>query len=558
MWPLVRQARYLGRYRQIAQVLGRHGFGYLLDQLGLSSLVSLPRRLVRRPVPDPLGGPERLRRALTALGPTFIKLGQALSTRPDLLPPAFILELSRLQDTVPPFPAELAITTIEAELGRPIGKIFRDFSAEPLAAASLGQVHTATLHDGTQVVVKVQRPDIQQIVAVDLAIIGELAALAQERTDLGRQYDVVELAWEFGATLRAELDYRREGRNAERFRKNFSGNPQVHIPVVYWEYTSTRVLTTERLFGIKISDITAMDAAGLDRKRLARHSVELILQEIFKDGFFQGDPHPGNLFALPGEVIGAVDFGQVVSLDKAMTGNLLLLLAALTHSDADGALRALQRLGMLAPRELTAALRRDMMRFMERFVDRPLEELSARESVEELLALAQRHRLRMPAPLALLLKAIIMMEGSGVQIDPQLDVFALARPYATHALTDLASPEAAARRAFEQVRDLSEIASALPRQVNRVLQQLGDGELRLQTHDLEQARVAAAITLASTRLALALVLLASVAGLGLLGVVVGLGALSGILPLILVIVGAVAAITSGGALLVNLLRWRGE
>ncbi|HEX9441126.1 MAG TPA: AarF/ABC1/UbiB kinase family protein, partial [Roseiflexaceae bacterium] len=527
MWPLVRQARYLGRYRQIAQVLGSHGFGYMVEQLGLGPLLSLPRRIVRRPVPDPLGGPERLRRALVALGPTFVKLGQILSTRPDLLPPSFINELSTLQDTVPPFPAVQAIAVIEAELGRPLATIFREFCHEPLAAASLGQVHAAVLHDGAQVVVKIQRPDIQQTVATDLAILAELAALASERTPLGEQYDLTELAWEFGAALRAELDYRREGRNADRFRKHFAASDIVHIPTIYWDYSSVRVLTSERLFGVKINDIPALGASGLDRGRLARNSSELILQEIFKDGFFHADPHPGNFFALPGEVIGVVDFGQVVTLDRELTDNLLLLLIALTHDDANGALRAMQRMGMLAPREISSSLRRDMMRLMERFVDRPLEELSARETGEELLALARRHHLRMPAPLALLLKAIVMMEGIGLQLDPRLDIFAIARPYATRALADLAAPEVLARRALEQARELGDIAVALPRQVNEVLRQLSDGELHIQTRDLEARRIAAALGLASTRVAMALVFLALILGLGLLGIASVLGGWSG-------------------------------
>jgi ubiquinone biosynthesis protein len=553
MWPLVRQARYLGRYRQIAQVLGHHGFGYLIEQLGLARLLSLPRRIVRRPVPDPLGGPERLRRALTALGPTFVKLGQILSTRPDLLPPAFILELSKLQDTVPPFPAEVAIATIEAELGRPLGAIFRDFCHEPLAAASLGQVHAAVLHDGTQVVVKVQRPDIQQTVALDLAILNELAALAQERTALGEQYDLVDLAWEFSAALRAELDYRREGRNAERFRKNFANNPIVYIPTIYWEYTSARVLTSERLIGVKINDLAGLEAAGLDRKRLARHSSEVILQEIFSDGFFHADPHPGNFFALPGEVIGAVDFGQVVTLDQELTNNLVLLLVAFTRNDVNGALRAMQRLGMLAPRQITAALRRDMLRFMDRFVDRPLEDLSARETGDELLALVRRHHLRMPAPLVLLLKAIVMMEGTGLLLDPQLDVFGIARPYALRALAELTAPEIVARRALDQAQELGAIAGALPRQINELLQQLSDGALLIRTRDLEARRVAAALALAGTRLALALVLLGFVIGLGLLGVAVGVGGWNGTLPLLLGIAGGLAVLVTGLALFVSII-----
>ncbi len=554
MWPLIRQARYLGRYRKIAQVLGRHGFGYLIDQLGLTSLLSLPRRLVRQPVADPLGGPVRLRQALTALGPTFVKLGQILSTRPDLLPPSFIDELDKLQDTVPPFPAEVAIATIEAELGRPLDTIFREFGRAPLAAASLGQVHAATLHDGARVVVKVQRPDIQQVVGLDLAILAELAALAQERTPLGEQYNLVELAWEFGATIRAELDYRREGRNAERFRENFAGRPIIHIPAIYWDYTSARVLTSERLFGVKINDVAGLAAAGIDRRRLAQRCVEIILQEIFDDGFFHADPHPGNFFALPGEVIGAVDFGQVVALDHELTSNLVLLLVALTRDDAPAALRAMQRLGMLAPREITPALQRDMTRFMERFVGRPLEELSARETGEELLALAQRHRLRMPAPLALLLKTIVMMEGIGLQLDPQLDIFAIARPYATRALADLASPEAAARRAIEQVRELSEIARALPHQLGQVLQQLADGDLRVQMRDLETRRLAAALALAGTRVALALTLMGFVLALGMLGIAVGVGGWGGLLPLLLAVFGGLAVIFTGLALLVSIVR----
>lgn len=557
MWPLVRQARYLGRYRQIAQVFWQYGFGYLLDQLGLTALLSLPRRIVRQPAPDPISGPERLRLALTDLGPTFVKLGQTLSTRPDLLPPAWIEELNKLQDTVPPFPADVAIATIEAELHQPIDALFRRFEREPLAAASLGQVHAAELPDGTPVVVKVQRPDIQQLVAIDLAILSELAALAQQNTPFGEQYDLVELAWEFGMTLRSELDYRREGRNADRFRANFAGNPHVCIPRVFWSHTSARVLTTERLFGIKITDIAGMDAAGMDRKRLARHSLELILQEIFVDGFFQGDPHPGNLFALPGEVIGAVDFGQAIALDRETTGNLLLLLVALLERDADGALRALQRLGMVTQRELSPALRRDMRRFVDHVVGSSLAELSAREMGEELLALLQRHRLRLPAPLALLLKAIIMMEGIGVQIDPQLDVFGIARPYAMRALAELNSPDAQMRRLLRELDEMRGIVGALPEQMSIMLQRLNDGELRIQTRDLEARRTAAALSQAGTRIALGLIVLAATLGLTGLTIAAAIAGWDGLPVLIPAAIALVALLSAGAVLFISIVRGSG-
>ena len=553
MWPLVRQARNLGRYRQIAQVLTRYGFGYILEQIGLATLLSLPGRMLRQRPASHLTGPQRLRMALTELGPTFVKLGQALSTRPDLLPADYIYELGKLQDDVPPFDSAIAIATIERELGRSIDRLFRHFERVPLAAASLGQVHAATLHDGTSVVVKVQRPGIETTVNIDLAIVHDLAALAQERLVVGRQYDLVELAWEFSATLRAELDYRREGRNADRFHKHFSNDSTVHVPAIYWDYSSASVLTMERLVGVKINDIAQIDASGLDRPQLARNACALILKEIFADGFFHADPHPGNLFALPGEVIGVIDFGQVTSLDHEVTRNLLLLLYAIAQRDVSGMLRTMQRLDILTAREITPGVRRDAARFIDRLVDQPLAQLSARETINELFSLVQRHELHMPAPLALLLKALVMMEGVGVQLDPQLDVFAIARPYTAQALAELASPERLAREALGQARDIGEIALALPHQVTTTLQQLNDGKLHVNTTLPEARQIATALQQASVRLALAMVLASFVLGISLLSVAIALG-LGGATLAVLGSLAGVAVIVVSLALIISFLR----
>ncbi len=534
MWPLVRQARYLGRYREIAQVLVRHGFGYLVEQLGLVSLLSLPRRAVLRvPPPRPVGTAARLREALIALGPTFVKLGQALSTRPDLLPPEFVTELSKLQDTVPPFPSAQAIELIEASLGRPVDTLFARFDREPLAAASLGQVHAAALPDGTEVVVKVQRPDIAGRIHTDLAILADLAALAQERLALAARYNFVELAWEFSATIRAELDYRREARNAERFRTVFAANAFMHVPKVYWEYTDARVLTSERLYGPKINDLAALEAAGIDRIRLAHNSMQLILQEIFSYGFFHSDPHPGNFFALPGEVLGVVDFGQVGNLDRDTTQGLLLLLASLVDRDNEGALRALERLGVLARRDVTPELRRDLERFTESFVDRPLSDISAQETIEDLLALLRRHHIRLPGPLALLLKALMMMEGVGLQLDPNLDVFGIARPYVQHAIAEQFSPAALGAQATRTARHFGQLALELPQQLSDALARLVDGELRVQTREEELRRVAGALIGAANRVAVALVLAALILGMGMVAIAIGIGGWSGIVPTLL-------------------------
>jgi ubiquinone biosynthesis protein len=555
MWPLVKQARYLGRYREIAQVLVGHGFGYLVEQLGLASLLSLPRRAVLRlPPPTPVGTAARLREALVALGPTFVKLGQALSTRPDLFPPEFVAELGKLQDTVPPFPAQQAIAVVEESLGQSIGELFASFDPTPLAAASLGQVHAARLHSGEEVAVKVQRPEIAARINTDLAIVADLAALAQERLPLGRQYNVVELAWEFATTLRAELDYRREGRNADRFRQLFADSPLVRIPVVYWEQTSARVLTSERLYGPKVTDSAGLAVAGIDGRALARTSVQLILREIFSFGFFHSDPHPGNFFALPGAALGVVDFGQVGSLDRQTSQGLLLLLAALVDQDTAAALRAMERLGLVARRDLTPRLRHDMERFSGSLVDRPLSEISARETIDELLALLRRHNIRMPGPLAMLLKAIVMMEGVGLQLDPTLDVFALARPYVRQALAEQFAPAALGAQLARGGRELAETALELPRQLGDLLQRLNDGELRVQSEERELRRVAGALTGAANRLAVAMVLAALIVGVAIVAVAVGVGGWTGILPTVLLVLGIAGAALATLALTVAILR----
>jgi ubiquinone biosynthesis protein len=557
MWPLVRQARFLGRYREIAQVLGSQGFGYLIEQLGLISLLSLPRRIVLRvPPPTPLGSAVRLREALVALGPTFVKLGQLLSTRPDLLPAEFTHELSKLQDTVPPFPADVAVATIERELGRPLAALFASFEREPLAAASLGQVHSAVLHDGAQVVVKIQRPDIAARIHTDLAIIGDLAALAQERLHWASQYDLVGLAWEFGNVLRAELDYVREGRNAERFRANFVGNAIVYVPKIYWEHTTATVLTSERLYGAKINDLPALDREGIDRRVLARNSLSVILQEIFRDGFFHSDPHPGNFFALPNAVLGVVDFGQVGSLDRETTRGLLLLLAAVANHDTPGVVRSLESLELVARHDITPALRRDLQQFTDRFVDHSLSELSARETIGELVALLRRHRIRMPGTMATLLKALVMMEGTGLQLDPQLDVFGIARPYAQQAIAEQFAPSLVGARIAEEGRALGEIGLALPKQLSDLLQRLDDGELHIQTRELELQRLSGALIGAANRLAIGLVLAALILGVGLVAVAVGVGGWSGLVPSLLLTIGSISIALL--ALLLGLALLRGR
>jgi ubiquinone biosynthesis protein len=486
MLSIVRQARHFDRYSQIVDVLARHGFGYLLAQLGLESLLPWQQRVIMRQQQPPLptSMPERLRHVLIELGPTFVKIGQFLSTRHDILPPDFAEELGKLQDAVPSFPPDQAIHIIETELGKPIHVLFKTFDRQPLAAASLGQVHSAVLPDGAQVVVKVQRPDIETIVETDMEIIADMAALAQKHTNLGGSQDLEELAWEFSTTLRREMDYQRERRNAERFRKIFQESPYVRIPITYEEYTSRHVLTLERFFGIKINDISALKREGIDPVQLANNCIQLIAMELFS-GFFHADPHPGNFFAFPGDIIGAIDFGQVGILDQSMAQQVLRLVVAMTNHDTNEAVMAFEGMGIIKRQNINRSIRRDVHLWMESVTDIPLNEVSASETTSELFTMVRRHSLSMPGPVATLLRSLSMMEGIGRQLDPNLDVIGTVKPFAQQAMAERLSPQAIGEQFARRGRVAFDDVVDMPEQVSNLLRRINDGELQIQTREME-------------------------------------------------------------------------
>lgn len=332
---VIPKTRHLGRYREITGVLARHGFGWLLGEIRPRGLLPSARRRERAEDLDPTAQAVHLRRAFEELGTTFIKLGQLLSTRSDILPPTYLAELVKLQDAVPPVPHAHVAAVVEAELGAPPDRLFAAFDPTPLAAASIGQVHAARLHSGEEVIVKIQRHGVAVAVARDLDVLLDLAGLVARYTGFGRDHDVLGLAEEFAFTLRCELSYVREGTNADRFRQMFVGDPDIHIPRVYWDYTTERVLVQERLRGIKVGDLAALEAAGIDRKQIAANSVRLMLEELFVHGFFHADPHPGNLYVLADSRIGMMDFGMIGRLDEALQEGLTRLFLALSKGDSE-------------------------------------------------------------------------------------------------------------------------------------------------------------------------------------------------------------------------------
>ncbi|MGE5138736.1 MAG: ABC1 kinase family protein, partial [Rudaea sp.] len=486
----LRGRRHWQRYREIAQVLLRHGLDQLVDVLELAPFVSLPARWLRQRRAEEWTAPQRVRHALEELGPTFVKLGQILSTRPDLVPAEFVTELSRLQDSAPPFPSEQARSVVESELGRKIEEIFATFEDAPLAAASLGQVHRAVLASGERVVVKVQRPEIQDRIKTDLEILVDLARLAQDRTPLGKYYDLALMAEDFGDTLRAELDYQREGRNADRFRRNFAGDPTLYIPRVHWEYTTRRVLVLEEIQGIKISDLPALDAAGVDRRHIAVESARIIIKQVFQDYFFHADPHPGNFYVIPSSDagnharIGAMDFGMVGHLDDRTRDHLLRLMVSAVRQDIEGLVDEFVRMGVAEWGEVDRPrLERDLRAFLNRYRGLPLQELRAMDLMNDMMPVTFRHHLRFPSELWLLGKSLAMSEGVGRTLAPDFDLFAVAEPFAKELYLESISPGQVSQRAVKSLGDWGEELVLLPQQLRRVVERVERGALQITVRE---------------------------------------------------------------------------
>ena len=483
-----RQARnHHKRYRQIVDIIGRHGLGFILGAHRLEDLLPFHQSGSVSDQAHQATRPEHLRLALEELGPTFIKLGQILSTRGDLLPAPYLDELARLQDGVPPMATHEVRRIIEEELGRPLEEAFVRFEIAPLASASIGQAHLAVLHDGTEVVVKLRRPGVVEQVDEDLHILIDLAGVAERRWSVARHYDLVAIAQEFAQTLREELDYLHEGRNVERFADNFSDDPSVHIPRVYWETTTARVLTLERIQGAKISDVDAIEAARLDRLEVAHHATQILLTMILEHGFFHADPHPGNVFVEADGRIALIDFGMTGKLSSANQGLLLRLLISIAQRDAGRLADVVLELGRTRVHVDRNGLRRDMQHMLDRYCDRSLGDVKLSAMLNELLTILRWRHLRLPPDLALLVKTLGMSEGLGVRLDPSCNLMDVYVPYTEQLLRHRFSLQKWSGQLMLAGIDALETALALPQQLRHVLGDIERGgfEINIQPQSFE-------------------------------------------------------------------------
>ena len=532
-----RTYRHLNRYRHILAVLLKHGFGELVESLRIDQYLEVGLQLITRkraPREERLTRPQRVRMALEELGPTYIKLGQVLSTRPDLIPLEFIDELAKLQDSVPPFPFAEAEAILQHELHAPAAELFEQIGPEPVASASIAQVHRARLKSGEEAAVKVRRPGIRAIVEVDLEIMLHLATLAERHVEELALHRPVKIVEEFARTLEKELDFCIEATNIERIAQGFLDDPTLYIPAVHRELSTAAVLTTEYVDGIKISNIDELEAAGRDRRALCARGADIVLKQVFRHGFFHADPHPGNIFALPGDVVCLVDFGMVGVVDRQTRERFAELVdAVVRRNEARAAQVLLQLTQWDHPPELRE-LERELADFMGRHLYRPLGEIEVGRLLRDLLDIATRFRLRMPPDIFLMLKSISTVESVGRLLDPDFDMVARAAPFIEQVMAERFKPQRVAEDAGDLALRLFQFLHQFPKDLLELAGQLRQQKLALAlrhegldkmlaTHDRISNRISFAIIIAALVIGSALIVISKTPplfyGISLIGII---------------------------------------
>lgn len=509
---LNRRIQHYRRYRQIGETLIRHGFGYLIEQLDLRHVIPARLRWFRRDesvTSMSLG--ERVRHVLEELGPTFVKLGQTLAERTDMLPPSITEELSLLQDKVPPFAADAAREIVEQETGRRVDDLFLEFEEEPLAAASMAQVHRATLRSGEQVVVKLRRPGIESSIETDVDILLGLARLAKERLDPDL-IDPVQVVREFARVVRRELDFRIEGRHLQRFRDNFDGEEGIQIPEVYWLYSTARCLVIEYVQGVKITDIKRLEAWGIDKRLVARRSAEAFLKQVMLDGYFHGDPHPGNLLVKEDGALAFIDFGVVGRLSQDEKEALADMFLGVVRLDVEPILRGLRRLGAIGSEVNLTDLRTDLTDLIDRHYGKSLREIEIGAVLSDLLEVVYRHRVRLPPDFLLLGKAFVTMEGIGGTLDPHFNVVEIAEPFARRLMSERFAPERLLEKSRDSLRHYVDIMARIPPAIDQTVTKLNSGELEIPIQHRGLDRLINRLDIVSNRISFSLIIGALIVG----------------------------------------------
>lgn len=513
MLPILRvnrNIRTIRRYRTILGVLIKYGFGHFVEQLNIDYYLEVGKRIVsfgKSPKElERLNQPQRLRMAMEELGPTFIKLGQLLSTRPDVLPKEYIEEFRKLQDEVPAVPFEEIASQIRRELGYPVEELFTEFSEKPIAAASIAQVHRGRLKSGEEVVFKIRRPGIVKLIETDIDVLMGLAYLIEQHVPTFAIYDPVGLVKEFRRSITRELNFTREGRTIDRFAVNFAGNPTIYVPKIFWDYTGEMVLTLEYVSGIKITNIEELTALGYDLKEIARRGADVFLKQVLDYGLFHGDPHPGNVFILPEQVICMLDYGIVGRLGQDLKDQLLDLLHALLDRDVDRIIAQLLYSGELIDNADLKSLRRDLHDFIEDYYDIVLQDIKVGKLLSDFIEILTHHRIHFPADFMLLAKALVIMEGVGRQLDPDFNMIAHMRPYVNRLVFERLSPKNVSSQLSRIFQAYGSLARNLPHDIKEFLNRLNHNQFKIDLEHRGLEKLVTDLDRSSNRVSFALII----------------------------------------------------
>ena len=545
--------RKLKRYRTIAATLVVYGFEDILIRLNLA-----PRRITVRKLGktgrDVSRKPfeVRLRLLLQDLGPTFVKLGQAMSLRNDIFPLSITKELEMLQSAADPFPPEEARSIIEGELGRSVDKLFEEFEDIPVAAASIAQVHRAKLPGGKAVAVKIQRPGITSVIGADLGILRDLVQLAERSISAVKQYRLSEVVERFARTLELELDFRQEGRTIDLFRKTFEEDKTVRFPVVRWPLTTEKVLVMDFMEGIKLSEVERIEAEGFDRSVIARRVAEYVFSQIFHHGFFNADPHPGNFLVSGDNILAPLDFGMTGYLDDEMRAALFAILRAFTKRDAVRLVRAFQQMGIVDDETVIPEFRRNLNNLIFYYYDMPLAHVSVERIFDDLHGVLRRHHISLPPDLALTFKALLTVEGLAKALDESFNVVETAEPFVKRYAVNRFDPKETVESLGDFVQDVYRLIQDMPYDLGTIIRKTRDGSLGINMNIRNIDRFTGEVDRSFNRLSFSIVIAGILVGSSFMVQAEGIPRLFGVS--VVSLVGYIGAAVLGLWLVIGIIR----